>query len=334
MPRQRRDRATLVDVARASQVSRQTVSNALNNPERVASDTLERVQLEIARLGFRPNRAARSLRRRRANAIGFQVERDTARVFNDIHDPFLSALTGCAQADDAHVITFVADDDVLATYDHLLATQVVDGFVLAHTHRHDPRADWLRERDVPFVSFGRIWDNPTVTSWVDVDGHAGTIEAVEHLREAGYRQVAWLGWPEGSPVGDDRRAGWIEATAGLDQDAGALSVAVAQNALAAADAAGPLLGRLSPGDAIACASDVLALGVTMALGQRGLRAGADIGVIGFDDGDLAEVFDLSTVRQPLHDIAALLIRMLEASAEPSHGVIVTPSVVPRASTRR
>lgn len=333
MSRQRRERATLLDVAAASRVSRQTVSNALNNPERVAPETLQRVQAEIARLGFRPNRAARSLRRQRANALGFQVAPVNARPFANLLDPFLAALTEAAQRDDAHVITFVADDaDVLATYEQLLSTQVVDGFVLSHTRHADPRAGWLRERRVPFVSFGQIWDDPTVTSWVDVDGRAGTAAAVEHLRERGYRRVAWLGWPDGSPVGEDRRAGWLAAAAELDQDAGSLSGTTQQDALAAATAADPLLDRLAPGDAVACVSDVVALGVTLALGRRGLRPGADIGVTGFDDGDLAEVFGISTVRQPLADIAGLLIRLLESPTEPPHGVLVTPTVVHRTST--
>src|SRR5471030_3187512 len=51
-------RATLVDVALAAQVSRQTVSNVLNNPRRVAPETRARVQSEIERLSFRPNLAA------------------------------------------------------------------------------------------------------------------------------------------------------------------------------------------------------------------------------------------------------------------------------------
>lgn len=331
----RSGRATLVDVAAASRVSRQTVSNALNNPERVAPDTLERVLAEIERLGFRPNRAARSLRRQRANALGLQVETVPARGFGNLLDPFLAALAASSQDADAHLITFVADDgDVLSTYEHLLDTQVVDGFVLTHTRHDDPRAGWLRDRGVPFVSFGRIWDEPTITSWVDVDGYAGTVSAVAHVRERGYRRVGFLGWPDGSPVGDDRRAGWLAATADLHQDAARLSGSTPQDALAATAAAEQLLDRLDPGDAVVCVSDLVALGASMAVGRRGLRPGADIGIIGFDDIDLASVFGLSTVRQPLDDIAAELVRMIERPLEPPEGVVIDPKVVARSSTAR
>ena len=330
----RRDRATLVDVAAASQVSRQTVSNALNNPERVAPETLGRVLAEIERLGFRPNRAARSLRRQRANAIGLQVEPVGTRGFGNLLDPFHAALAQASQAADAHLITFVAPTaDVLTSYEHLLDTQVVDAFVLTHTRHDDPRAGWLHDRDVPFVSFGRIWDDPTITSWVDVDGYAGTVAAVEHLRDAGYRRIAFVGWPEGSPVGDDRYAGWRAATGDIDQDHAALTARSGQDALATASAVGPLLDEVRPGDAFVCVSDVLALGTTMALGRRGMRVGRDVGVIGFDDGDLGQAFDLSTVRQPLDVIAETLVQMVEQPVPPAEGVVIAPTVVGRSSTR-
>ncbi len=329
----RRDRATLVDVAAASHVSRQTVSNALNNPERVAPETLERVLAEIERLGFRPNRAARSLRRQRANAIGLQLETVAARGFGNLHDPFLAALAASSQSADAHLITFVAEEgDVLATYEHLLDTQVVDGFVLTHTRHDDPRAGWLRERDVPFVAFGRLWDEPAITSWVDVDGYTGTVAAVEHVRGRGYQQIAFVGWPPGSPVGDDRRNGWLAATADLGQDPARLSATTPQDAMDAATATDEVLDRLRPGDAIVCVSDLVAFGASLALGRRGLQPGRDVGIIGFDDIDLAQAFSLSTVRQPLDDIAGELVRMIERPRAPDEGVVISPTVVSRGST--
>ena len=331
-----RERATLLDVARASGVSRQTVSNVLNNPHRVAPGTLQRVSADIERLGFRPNRAARSLRRRRANALGIQVQSAPTRAFGTIFDPFLAALTSAAQDSDSHLITFVAEDDqdVLATYERLLATQVVDGFVLTDTRRGDPRPGWLGDRGVPFVSFGRIWDDPSVTSWVDVDGRAATCDGVRHLRAQGYRRVAYLGWPEGSPVGDNRRQGWLEATTELGQDCARFLGTCSQDVMRAREAAGPLLAGLDPGDAVLCVSDSVALGVLLALGQCGRAAGSDIGVLGFDDCDFAPVFGLSSIRQPLDAIARELIHKLADDRAQDHGSVVSPTVVQRSSTTR
>src|SRR5687767_8387414 len=66
--------ATLATVAAVAGVSRQTVSNALNNPELLRPDTLARVQEAIDRLGYRPNRAARNLRTRTSHLIGLRIE--------------------------------------------------------------------------------------------------------------------------------------------------------------------------------------------------------------------------------------------------------------------
>ena len=78
----------------------------------------------------------------------------------------------------------------------------IDAVVITGTFPGDPRAEWLLERGVPFVSFGRPWGRDDVGApshhWVDVDGASGTAQATAHaLRTAGAR-VAFLGWPAGS----------------------------------------------------------------------------------------------------------------------------------------
>ena len=98
--------------------------------------------------------------------------------------------------------------DEISTYEDLLAAYDLDAFVLTAPHHGDPRTAWLTERGVPFVTFGRPWDAPHDRSWVDVDGAAGTGQVTRRLLEAGHRRIAFIGWPPGSGVGDDRRAGW------------------------------------------------------------------------------------------------------------------------------
>lgn len=329
------DRATLRDVAQASGVSLQTVSNVINNPERVAPDTFERVSADIARLGFRPNLAARSLRMQRAGALGIQIPAATQGRFGRILDSFFTALTLAAQEDEAHLIPFVADDpEPLGHYEQLLAAGIVDGFVLTDTHPRDSRPLWLRERGVPFVSFGRIWDDPSDDAWVDVDGRAGTEAATEHLLERGYGRIAFIGWPEGSATGDDRRAGWSATCARLGIDTTGLDHSSSQEVTAAQGVARKVLADLEPGDAIVCVSDTIALAVHLELEATGLRAGADIGVVGFDDCDFASVFGLTTVRQPVARIAAHLITRLRSPESVTEGQLITPTLVARRSTQR
>jgi len=328
-------RPTIVDVASAAGVSRQTVSNVLNRPDRVAPDTLERVQREIDRLGFTPHVSAQQLRRKRAWAYGFEVNPSGHRRMGHILDEFLVELTVSAPSHTSHLLAFAPDpDDVVAGYRQTLASGLVDGFVLADTRQSDPRPPWLIEHEVPFVSFGRVWDLPELTRWVDVDGHAGVRGAVHHLVDAGYRQVGFLGWPAGSPVGDDRRRGWSDAVAELGLDASAPAAASVQDIDEATDAAEQLLGRLGPDAAIVCASDLLALGALRAVRNRGLRPGADIGVVGFDDTDVAAAMGLTSVHQPVAEAARIAWDMLVDPARHPGPVLLEPTLTIRASSLR
>ena len=215
-----RGRATIVDVARAAEVSRQTVSNVVNNPQRVAPATLERVHREIERLGFRPSLAARSLKQERANALGIELNSLGVRRLGSILDSFFVELTVASRQRDAHLVPFAAaeHDRPIPAYQDLVASNLVDAFILTDTRHDDPRPGWLREHGIPFAAFGRIWDDPGFTWWVDVDGFAGVATAVQHLLGAGYDRVGFLGWPAGSPVGDERRAGWLGAAADAGGD--------------------------------------------------------------------------------------------------------------------
>ena len=79
-------------VADEAGVSRQTVSNALNNPDLLRPDTLLRVQSVIERLGYSPNRAARQLRTRSSHLIGLRFEPAQEGTSNALMDRFLHSL--------------------------------------------------------------------------------------------------------------------------------------------------------------------------------------------------------------------------------------------------
>ena len=90
-----------------------------------------------------------------------------------------------------------------------MRSTAVDAFVVTDTYLGNPQAAWLEERRVPFVAFGRPWEDPEATHpWVDVDGAAGGALATDHLIERGHERIAWIGWRKDSRIGEDRRAGW------------------------------------------------------------------------------------------------------------------------------
>ncbi|MCF3960532.1 LacI family DNA-binding transcriptional regulator [Streptomyces fuscigenes] len=327
---------TLALVAQRAGVSVQTVSNALNSPDLLAPRTLARVNEALSELDYRPHQAARSLRTRSSRLIGYGVQPMPAGVSTPVHDDFLHALSDSADRAGYRILLFAASADGEADrYDELLREHSVDAFVLSNTNRGDKRPAWLLKRDVPFVAFGRSWSAREHGDWVDVDGAHGTAAAVGHLVAAGHRRIAFLGWPRGSGVGDDRARGWREAMREHALPTRDLRVSSVNDVDAAREAVAPVLARAT---AVVAASDTLALGCYRALRDRDLSPGRDVAVVGFDDSPAAALLApaLSSVRQPLREVGraciGLLMDRISAPGGAAQHVLLPPELVVRESS--
>ncbi|WP_277675775.1 LacI family DNA-binding transcriptional regulator [Saccharopolyspora rectivirgula] len=328
---------TLEQVAERAGVSRQTVSNAINAPEKLHPDTLRRVKWVIDELGYRPDSKARALRTRSSGLIGYCVAERQDGSINVFMDRYLRALTAEVERTGRHLLLFTAPDgeEGLAVYEDLLARSAVDGFVLSNTAVGDPRHAWLRDRGVPFASFGRIWTGePQPGPWVDVDGASGTAQAVEHLVAQGHTRIGFLGLQKGNPVGDDRERGWRRACAehGAHVDDRLIARATDEHR-DRGEAAAALLDSDDPPTALVAANDAIALGAYAALEERGLRPGVDVALTGFDDSPTAAVVrpGLTSLRQPIEEIAARVVRLLD-NPEDDRGELLRPELVVRASS--
>lgn len=328
-------RATLDSVAARAGVSRQTVSNVINLPHLVRMDTAERVRAVISELDYRPHPAAQQLRTRRSQLLGLRVyQAPDPTVF----DRFLHRVTEAAADRGYRIMLYTARDDEheIDTYAELLDRWNLDGLVLSYTHAGDRRASHLSALDVPFATFGRPWDGPGLHSWVDVDGAAGTRAATEHLINQGHRAIGYIGWPEGSDVGDDRLSGWAAAL----RDAGLPAVPPRRclNEITGGQQAAAGLLDEDAVTAIVCVSDLLALGALSAAATRGLDVGRDVAIIGFDDSDVARVAKLSSVSQPLQAVAdecvGIIVDAITSDTAPSapRHVLLPPTLELRAST--
>jgi DNA-binding LacI/PurR family transcriptional regulator len=193
---------------------------------------------------------------------------------------------------------------------------------------------------VPFVAFGRTWRGRERGAWVDVDGATGVEQAVDHLHELGHRRIAFIGWPRGSGVGDDRYAGYVAACKRLG-----LSRSVVRGASGLEEdrvLAGQLLDRRTPPTALVCVSDLTAFGALRALQERGLRAGPDVAVVGFDDTPAAALpgIELSSVNQPIEEVGRAVVHLLldalgvrDVPPVGAHRRLLTPTLTIRGSSR-
>lgn len=303
---------TINDVANQSGVSRQTVSNVLNAPHRVKPDTREKVQQAIDDLGYRIHQSARRLRTQRSSTIGIRLDPDTDGISGAVLDRFLHALTELSSEQGLRILLFTAADPAedIRQLSRLIDDGDVDAFVLTSTVHNDQRISWLTDQKFPFASFGRPWGYSKADAenirWADVDGRLGTFHATNALLDAGFSAIGYLGWPAGSGTGDERAQGWYQAMA-----SGSTAVPDFTNLLrnsdddtqAAAQATRDLLKRTPDIDAIVCASDTLALGALLA------TAGT-VPVVGFDDTPTAQALEMSSIRQPIREVAAALLAQL------------------------
>ncbi|HEY8588099.1 MAG TPA: substrate-binding domain-containing protein [Naasia sp.] len=302
---------TVLDVARAAGVSRQTVSNVLNAPGLVREATRERVLTEISRLGYQPHASARRLRTRRSSTLGVRLHEPEDGISGALLDQFLHSLTASADRRGYRVMLFAAADpgDEVAHIRRLSDGADVDAFVLTSTEHGDSRVRWLLDNDVPFITFGRPWggEDLGLHPWVDVDGRAGTREATLHLLDGGRRRVGFLGWPSPSGTGDDRRLGWEQAVAERGAPGGAGMTGESEDHIGEAEEVTARWLDRDPGlDGLVCASDSLALGASFAAG----RAGRALEVIGFDNTPVARALGLSSVEQRTDLVAAAILDLL------------------------
>ena len=314
-----------------------TVSNVLNAPDRVAPETRRRVTEAIDHLGYRPNRAARSLPQGRSFTIGYCIPDGTERF---ALDTFLHQLTERASDSDMDILLFTPHrgQSEADSYREIVRRGAVDGFIISSTVHDDERVQVLLDAAIPVVSFGRT-DLADLHSWVDVDGRAGTRAVVEHLGEQGHERLALVAWPEGSISGDERAAGF---TQGLEESGLALDLRYlvrAENDMESGREAAARLLALDPAPtAIVTVQDVLAAGVVAELNARGIRGGKDVAVTGFDDSPPAiySTPSITSVRQPIEAIGRRVVEFLMHDLEGGDGVprsaLVEPELVVRESS--
>jgi LacI family transcriptional regulator len=226
-----------------------------------------------------------------------------------------------------------------ALYKRLVGGRVVDGLILFGLREDDPRIPLLFERDFPFVLFGR-WEGAHPIHWLDVDGAHGVGLAVDHLAALGHRRIAYLAPPAEQPLAAYRWQGFADGMrrAGHEVDP-ALMLEGDYTEASGEAAALHLLSLLEPPTALICANDRMAIGAMRAGGWRGLVAGRDWSVVGFDDipGARFSVPPLTTVRQPIHEIGIQLFNLLIAvigrqSTDGLSGRLIKPDLRIREST--
>lgn len=309
---------TIYDVAKRAGVSITTVSRILNTPEKVNTATRERVLKAIDKLSFVPKAEARARALRKSGRIGVITPFFTA-------PSFVQRLRGIAQTlsnENYGLVVYSVDSaERLNQYLSSLAlTGDLDGLIIMSMRVAPADAKRLVDNGLAVVFIE--YPHPDINS-VEIDDFLGGCMAAEYLIQKGHQRIAFFGdtdLPEYlmHPVAQRLqgfRHAMQKAGLGLPDESVCLAPYTQEQTRLAAH---QLLTGLQPPTAIFSATDFQAIGVLKAARQLGVSVPEQLAVVGFDDLDLAEYLDLTTIRQHLDESGRLAAEiLLDQIADPS-----------------
>jgi DNA-binding LacI/PurR family transcriptional regulator len=182
------DRVGIRDVAAAAGVSITTVSDALNGKGRLPEATRKLVRETADRLGYRPSAAARTLRTGKSGLIGLMLT--TPFTFTEV--AYFAQMTTSATSTALDMGYGLVVVPTASQFD-VWASVALDGAIVLDPLPDDPVLGELHRRGIPIVTDGREVGPQLSNGWVDNDHTAGTFKVLDHLVEAGARQIGMIG---------------------------------------------------------------------------------------------------------------------------------------------
>lgn len=332
--------ATMLDIAKAANVSVVTVSKVLRKQGRISEATRERVLQQAKRMNYQMNWAARSLVTRRTYTIGL--------LLPEVAHPFFAEIArSVAQTVRPHgyhvVISSFEENPELESKeaDSLLARQV-DGLIVASSQppHHLDMFKRVKARKTPYV----LIDRPVAglkSCFVGVDNHAIGHLATRHLIACGCRRIAHLRGPE-LEIANERLNGYRQALAEAGIEWSAQYVAAGGHGDSTGFEGMCALLKIRPApDGVFCFNDPVAIGAMKAILGAGLKMPEDIAVVGAGNVHYSDMLavPLTTIDQGTCQIGAiaadlLLARIAAKRALPPRKILLLPKLVERASSRR
>ncbi|BAU47398.1 LacI family transcriptional regulator [Sulfurifustis variabilis] len=302
---------TLIDVARAANVSIATVSRALSFPHKVSPETLGRIERTIEALGYVANGSARALASRRSRTIGALIPSlDNPSFATTVHalqralgEAGYTVLLACHEFDPA------AERRLART----LIERGVDGLVLLGTE-HEPEVYALIERfRLPYVLTWALEEGGRHTC-IGFDNRAAAARLTEHLLALGHRELAMIsGMTANNERARERALGVREALrrSGVALDPGRF-VEVPYTLQSGRDGLAQVIGQSPRPTAVICGNDLLAIGAIAECHARGLGVPEDVSVTGFDDMEIAAMLSpgLTTMHFPTQELGDLAAQQI------------------------
>jgi LacI family transcriptional regulator len=336
---------TIREIAKRLNLSVGAVSRALDGYPDISAETRQKV-VEMAReMGYVPNHAARQLRKKKTDTLGYIMPVHSPRFADSFFSEFIEGL-GDETTDKGYDLLISTappgSEKEKTIYQQWVQGRKVDGLVLNRIFENDWRIQYLKSQQMPFSSLENDGSCESGLCVV-VDSVNGMIQLVDHVVQRGFRRLAFIGGSHGLHIHNGRLTGFQK---GLERYNLSLSPEFLMEgdmtSVGGYHAARRLLSNPDPPDAVLCINDETAFGALRAVSETGRVVGKDVAVAGFDGVRDARYSNppLTTLDQPVYEIARMLVRMLveEINANQSgtgvvqRQVILQPVLLARAST--
>lgn len=330
---------TIYDLAREAGVGIGTVSRCLNNHPSVSVHTRAKVLSVVKRLSYQPHAYAQRLASKKTNTISAIIPYFTNYFFIQV----LQGVQDKAGELGFDLILYGVNHPAQAEYylRRSLHRGRVDGVMFLSMKLPESYVQKFHQINLPLVLLDTY--HPEFDS-IRVKNLEGATEAVRHLIRLGHRTIAMINASLDTQPARDRMEGYRlaleEAGIPFRSDRVFISGIGKQDGFnrEAGRASMEELIRKNPGrdrvSAVFVASDVQALGALEASAELGVRIPDDIAIVGFDDIELAQHAQLTTMRQPLHKMGMLAVEKLFERIKTPQAPPTLESFLPELIVRR
>lgn len=331
---------SISDIAQICGVSKATVSRVINDKsDGVGEQTKQRIQKVIKELNYRPNNLARSVTTSKSGIIGLILP-DIANLF---YPTMVRGVNDYLSLHDYSMILCNSDYDSEKECAHLLSMvdKRVDGIILCSGISNEEFLAEFKEYNIPLVSIGRMFDNYLSDASIGGNNVKGALLAVRHLIHNGNSHIAYIDGNSGVSGTSQRHEGYRKGLkdAKLEYE----KELVKFGDFSIEYGTGIVKEMIDNGvkfTAIMTGSDLIAIGAIKALIEKGFKVPEDIEVVGYDDIELARIFEpqLSTISKPHYAMATEAARMLLAIIDGTMGemrhITVEPTLILRKTTKK
>jgi LacI family transcriptional regulator len=324
-------RPTIKDVARQAGLSLSTVSLVINDRGYVSEETREKVLRVVKKLAYHPTRSARGLASQTSGNIGF--------VLTDDHfsqsEPFYTRVFLGTEFEARKHNYYILLTTVGLQFKHngstprFLLERNVDGVIIAGKI-NEKFVEYVQSLGLPVVLVDYELRRMSLSA-VLIDNRRGAALAVNHLVEAGHRDIGFIGGDIKHPSIAERFHAYKETLVehGITPQNDFIVIDEADTRVRNGySAMMRMIGRAHKPSAIFAANDAMAIGCMKYIKSIGMKIPDDIAIVGFDDIDLSSHVDprLTTVRVFKEEMGKLAVQRMVEIVESKTQTVVTTHV--------